>query len=151
MNIIRYRSPVRIGFLKTNTKGFGRRHPPDTVGRAMPSRRACRAERLPARPCRPTMKKHPMKKHPIVRSWLAAAVGLALAATSQAADDKITNAGLDMENLPVVDISRLARNHVIVAAGTEQVYQGHPTTLLMPDARHHASERTRRRNMGPGD
>jgi len=76
-----------------------------------------------------------MKKHPIVRSWLAAAVGLALAASSQAADEGITNARADAENLPVVDISRLAQNHVIVAAGTEQLYQGHPTTLLMPDGK----------------
>jgi len=40
-----------------------------------------------------------------------------------------------LENLPVVDISRQTRRHVIVAAGTERVYQGHPTTLLMPNAR----------------
>ncbi len=39
----------------------------------------------------------------------------------------------ESENLPVVDISQQTRRHVIVAAGTEQVYQGHPTTLLMPD------------------
>ncbi|MCX6873069.1 MAG: sialidase family protein [Verrucomicrobia bacterium] len=76
-----------------------------------------------------------MKNHQIVRSWLAAAVGLALAATSQAADEKFISARADSENLPVVDISRLARHHVIVAAGTEQLYQGHPTTLLMPDGK----------------
>ena len=39
----------------------------------------------------------------------------------------------ELENLPVVDISQQTQRHVIVAAGTEQVYQGHPTTLLMPD------------------
>jgi len=39
----------------------------------------------------------------------------------------------DAENLPVADISQQTERHVIVAAGTEQVYQGHPTTLLMPD------------------
>jgi len=41
----------------------------------------------------------------------------------------------ELENLPVVDISQLTERHVIVAAGTEQVYQGHPTTLLMPDGK----------------
>jgi hypothetical protein len=37
--------------------------------------------------------------------------------------------------LPLVDISQDTRRHVIVAAGTEEVYQGHPTTLLMPDGK----------------
>jgi len=38
-------------------------------------------------------------------------------------------------SLPLVDISQDTRRHVIVAAGTEEVYQGHPTTLLMPDGK----------------
>ena len=37
------------------------------------------------------------------------------------------------ENLPVIDISGQTHRHVVIAAGTEEVYQGHPTTLLMPD------------------
>jgi hypothetical protein len=37
------------------------------------------------------------------------------------------------DRLPVVDISQEPNRHVIVAAGTEHIYQGHPTTLLMPD------------------
>ena len=37
------------------------------------------------------------------------------------------------EKLPVVDISGETGRHVIIAQGTEQIYQGHPTTLLMPD------------------
>ena len=65
-----------------------------------------------------------MKKNLIVTVWLAALVGLGITATSQSAED-----------LPVVDISQLTQRHVIVAAGTEQVYQGHPTTLLMPDGK----------------
>ncbi len=36
-------------------------------------------------------------------------------------------------NLPIVDISGSTERHVIIAQGTEEVYQGHPTTLLMPD------------------
>ncbi|MFC1600962.1 sialidase family protein [Candidatus Sumerlaeota bacterium] len=35
--------------------------------------------------------------------------------------------------LPVVDIAGETNRQVIVAAGTEKVYQGHPTTLLLPD------------------
>lgn len=36
-------------------------------------------------------------------------------------------------DLPLVDLSGQKQLHVIVAAGTEQVYQGHPTTVLMAD------------------
>ncbi|MGC9347711.1 MAG: sialidase family protein, partial [Anaerolineae bacterium] len=37
--------------------------------------------------------------------------------------------------IPVIDISRETKRHVIIAAGTEDVYQGHPTTVLMPDGK----------------
>jgi len=37
--------------------------------------------------------------------------------------------------LPVVDISGQTQRHVVIAAGTETIYQGHPTTLLMPDGK----------------
>jgi hypothetical protein len=36
-------------------------------------------------------------------------------------------------DLPLIDISREAFRHVIIAEGTADVYQGHPTTVLMPD------------------
>jgi len=39
------------------------------------------------------------------------------------------------EDLPIVDIAMESRRHVMVARGTEEIYQGHPTTLLMPDGR----------------
>jgi hypothetical protein len=35
----------------------------------------------------------------------------------------------------VVDLFRDSARHVIIAQGTENVYQGHPTTLLMPDGK----------------
>ncbi len=38
-------------------------------------------------------------------------------------------------DLPTIDISGETNRHVIVAAGTEQVYQGHPHTLLLPDGK----------------
>ncbi len=37
--------------------------------------------------------------------------------------------------LPVVDLSQDTKRHVNIAQGTEKVYQGHPTTLLMPDGK----------------
>jgi len=36
---------------------------------------------------------------------------------------------------PVVDLSRDAARQTVVAAGTPEVYQGHPTTVLLPDGR----------------
>ena len=36
-------------------------------------------------------------------------------------------------NLPMLDLSTQKERHTIIAAGTEETYQGHPTTLLMPD------------------
>lgn len=76
-----------------------------------------------------------VKKNPGVTNWLAALAGLSIAATSQAADVGINSLRVESEDLPVVDISQQTQRHVIVAAGTEQVYQGHPTTLLMPDGK----------------
>jgi len=52
-----------------------------------------------------------------------------------AAETPDSSEALLAENLPVVDISQQKERHVIVAAGTEQDYQGHPTTLLMPDGK----------------
>ena len=39
------------------------------------------------------------------------------------------------QRLAVVDISQQTERHSFVAEGTEEVYQGHPTTVLMPDGR----------------
>jgi hypothetical protein len=39
------------------------------------------------------------------------------------------------ESLPVVDLSGDTSRHVVIAQGTENLYQGHPTTLLMPDGK----------------
>ncbi len=38
-------------------------------------------------------------------------------------------------NLPLIDISRETDRHVIIAEGTEEVYQGHPTTVLLADGK----------------
>jgi hypothetical protein len=39
------------------------------------------------------------------------------------------------EPLPVVDLSQDTTHQVVIAQGTEEVYQGHPTTLLLPDGK----------------
>ncbi len=39
------------------------------------------------------------------------------------------------DELPVVDLSGETHRHVVIAAGTQDVYQGHPTTLLAADGR----------------
>jgi len=44
-------------------------------------------------------------------------------------------ATIDAPNLPLVDLSSDSARHVVIAPGTDAVYQGHPTTLLMPDGR----------------
>ncbi len=38
-------------------------------------------------------------------------------------------------SIPLVDLSQDADRQVVVAAGTEEVYQGHPTTVLLPDGK----------------
>ncbi len=37
--------------------------------------------------------------------------------------------------IPTIDISRETDRHVVIARGTEDMYQGHATTLLMPDGK----------------
>ena len=45
----------------------------------------------------------------------------------------VTANAQEIQKLPVVDISGETDRHVIVAQGTDKIYQGHPTTLLMPN------------------
>jgi hypothetical protein len=42
---------------------------------------------------------------------------------------------LQAEPFPVVDLSQDTARQVIISQGTERVYQGHPTTLLLPDGK----------------
>ena len=41
----------------------------------------------------------------------------------------------EQPDIPLVDVSGDATRQVVVARGTETTYQGHPTTLLMPDGK----------------
>lgn len=47
----------------------------------------------------------------------------------------LLNGLLNGASIPVVDLSQDTSRHVIVSQGTAEVYQGHPTTLLMPDGK----------------
>ncbi len=47
----------------------------------------------------------------------------------------VASTGTSVSAIPVLDLSQNTARHVIVAQGTEKVYQGHPTTLLLPDGR----------------
>jgi hypothetical protein len=42
---------------------------------------------------------------------------------------------LQAASIPVVDLSQDTQRQVTIAQGTAEVYQGHPTTLLMPDGK----------------
>lgn len=44
-------------------------------------------------------------------------------------------AGSTSAQMPLVDLSSDTDRHVVIAPGTPEVYQGHPTTLLMPDGK----------------
>jgi len=65
----------------------------------------------------------------LTASALIASLPLATAA------DSGTDADTWQPPLPTVDISEETERHVVIAAGTEKTYQGHPTTLLMPDGK----------------
>lgn len=39
------------------------------------------------------------------------------------------------QDLPIIDVSMETHRQVVIARGTEDTYQGHPTTLLMPDGK----------------
>jgi len=41
----------------------------------------------------------------------------------------------ELPDIPFVDVSGDTTRQVVVARGTETTYQGHPTTLLMPDGK----------------
>ena len=38
-------------------------------------------------------------------------------------------------DLPIIDISGDTFRHIVIAAGTENIYQGHPTTVLLADGK----------------
>jgi hypothetical protein len=61
---------------------------------------------------------------------LLGAAGIAMAAENS---DMQEERWQQEAKLPVVDLSEDTQRQVVIAEGTLQVYQGHPTTLLLPD------------------
>ena len=51
------------------------------------------------------------------------------------ADPGIRQDILRQISIPTIDISDQTKRHVIIAQGTETAWQGHPTTVLMPDGK----------------
>src|ERR1051325_2585771 len=47
----------------------------------------------------------------------------------------LTGSLVSAANLPVVDLSGDTSRQVVIAQGTEKIYQGHPTTALLPDGK----------------
>ena len=47
----------------------------------------------------------------------------------------VLNFAQEKPDLPIIDISGETERQVIVAEGTEDIYQGHPTTVLLPDGK----------------
>jgi hypothetical protein len=68
--------------------------------------------------------------------WLGLVVICAAAGTASADKADDDKARWQKESsLPVVDLSGDAARQVVVAAGTEEIYQGHPTTTLLADGK----------------
>ena len=63
------------------------------------------------------------------KTWIGMAACLAGALAAGADEAEAA------KQLPVVDLSQDTARQTVVAAGTEAVYQGHPTTVLMPDGK----------------
>ena len=61
-------------------------------------------------------------------------IRLKLLETFPKPDLQVTKAAFEPP-LPIIDISGETDRHVVVAAGTEDVYQGHPHTVLLPDGK----------------
>ena len=65
------------------------------------------------------------------------AAALCVAGTMMGAEktDDLKAKWKEEAKFPVVDLSQDASRQTVIAAGTKDVYQGHPTTVLMPDGK----------------
>ncbi len=71
------------------------------------------------------------------RGWRSGvALGIfSLAVGCVAAEEGPVAYGREAARLPVVDLSQEGARQTVVAAGATNLYQGHPTTVLLPDGR----------------
>ncbi|MEN6536603.1 MAG: hypothetical protein ABFD89_23305, partial [Bryobacteraceae bacterium] len=77
------------------------------------------------------------KENEFMRRPLIAVAVLCVAGTiagAQQQDERVAK-WREEARFPVVDISGDTARQVVIAAGTTEIYQGHPTTVLMPDGK----------------
>jgi hypothetical protein len=82
----------------------------------------------------------PAKSAPLALApaWLLIAALPVVPTYAPAADPAAAVATVKTQRLafpPTVDLSRERERHVIIAPGTADLYQGHPTTVLLPDGK----------------
>ncbi|TCS85900.1 BNR repeat protein [Anseongella ginsenosidimutans] len=65
----------------------------------------------------------------------AAILLMGISACTGTAEKKETTSSFTVDSIPLIDLSEDTARHVIIARGTEDVYQGHPTTELLPDGK----------------
>ena len=70
-----------------------------------------------------------------MRVMMAAALGVATVVTGADKTADLKAKWQEEAKLPVVDLSQDMARQTVIAAGTTNVYQGHPTTALMADGR----------------
>lgn len=76
--------------------------------------------------------------HPVAIRTALLVTALLLVAPTRAADPAAPVSRVNAPHVvfpPTVDFSGDAARHVIIAQGTADVYQGHPTTVLLPDGK----------------
>lgn len=77
-------------------------------------------------------------RRPRLVGVLALSLAAAVAQSKDKKEKQVMDApqpGMRTITIPTIDISKETSRQVIVAAGTDEIYQGHPTTLLMPDGK----------------
>ncbi len=72
---------------------------------------------------------------PLLRSFFSVALFACVAALAADPVPKIPRASSFTYPARTVDLSKDFSRHVIVAQGTAEIYQGHPTTTLLPDGK----------------
>ncbi|HEY9561743.1 MAG TPA: sialidase family protein [Anseongella sp.] len=67
-------------------------------------------------------------------SIIAASVAVVACNQPQQQTETVTEP-FTIDSIPLIDLSADTTRQVIIARGTEEVYQGHPTTVLLPDGK----------------
>src|SRR3569623_1230860 len=81
----------------------------------------------------PTSIRGVTRRSPRLRSGLFALLAIVAASPLATAAPKAKNPAAPPT--PVIDLSPETARQVVIAAGSEETYQGHPTTVLLPDGK----------------